>query len=117
MQKVAGAMMVAANAVQQGAIDARDKARRVAPGIGRAISKTIYATCYYTSYGIVFPTLLISSLLPLDNAVGYGLADGARAARDAIEDLKVQRKARKEAHRQALAAQQAQHAKLAAAPA
>jgi hypothetical protein len=119
MQKVAGAMMVAASAVQQGAADARDKARQIAPGIGRAVSKTIYATCYYTSYGFVFPTLLIVSLLPLENAVGYGLGDGARAAKDAVADLKAQRKARREARQREAAAAKAQlgAASLAPAPA
>src|SRR5262245_47908105 len=99
MQRVAGAMMVAANAVQQGAVDAKSKAQQLAPRIGRAFSKTVYATCYYTSYGVVFPTLLIVSFLPSENAIGYGLGDGARAARDAVADLQAQRQARREAAR------------------
>ena len=107
MQKVAGAMMVAANAVQQGATDAKSKAQQLAPRIGRAFSKPIYATCYYTSYGVVFPTLLIVSLLPSENAIGYGLGDGARAARDAVADLQAQRQARREAARKPAAAQTA----------
>jgi len=118
LQRVAGAMMVAATAVQQGAADAQTKARQLAPRIGRAFSKTVYATCYYTSYGVVFPTLLIVSLLPSENAIGYGLGDGARAARDAVAELQAQRQARREAARkQAAAASEASSGVVAMAPA
>ena len=107
IKQVAGAMMVAANAVREGAVDARQKASQLAPGIRRAFSKTVYTTCYYSSYGVVFPVLLLVNVLPLENAVGHGLADGARAARDAVADQKARRQANREASRMAAAAAKA----------
>lgn len=51
---------------------------------GETVSKTIYATCYYCSFGVVFPTMLLASLIPKENAIVHGLVDGAAAARDAL---------------------------------
>lgn len=120
LQKVAGAMMTAAEAVQEGASDAKAKAQQMAPAVGRAVSKSVYATCYYLSYGVVFPTLLVASVIPLNNPVGHGLTDGAAAAKDAVEHLNQRRAAMKAARKQALdemAAAQAGNGGAAPAPA
>jgi hypothetical protein len=52
------------------------------PGI---VSRSFYSAGYYVSYGIVFPTLWLTSVLPTNNVVGAGLGDGAKAAGQASE--------------------------------
>ena len=47
------------------------------------LARTIYKTSYCLSFGVVFPTRFVASLLPTKNAAGFGLVDGARAASDA----------------------------------
>lgn len=54
-----------------------------APAQGEFWTRMIYNTSYAVSYGVVMPTALVASLLPQDNALMYGLVDGARAATDA----------------------------------
>ena len=87
LKKVAGAMMTAAAAVKAGAGDASAAASNFLPAAGRAVSKTVYTGCYYLSYGIVFPTMLVVSVLPKHNPVYYGLADGGHAAQDAVHRM------------------------------
>ena len=97
LQQVGQAMITAAAAVRQGAGDARAKAMELAPAVGESVSRAVYATCYYVSYGVVFPTVFVASLLPLNNAFGYGLADGASAAKEAVAAMRSRRQARREA--------------------
>lgn len=97
LQVVAGAMMQAAVAVREGATDARAKAQQMAPAATRAISRTVYAACYCVSYGVVFPTMLVCSLVPTNNAFGHGLVDGAHAAQDAVRQMQANRTAMKKA--------------------
>ena len=68
------------------------------------LSKSVYATCYYASFGVMIPTYAVVSVLPTQNALGFGFLDGARAAGDSVELLKqrrAERQARKEAAREA----------------
>lgn len=102
LQQVGQAMITAATAVRQGAGDARAKALELAPAVGESVSRAVYATCYYASYGVVFPTVFVASLLPLNNAVGYGLVDGAAAAKEAVCAMRARRKAQREASQQHL---------------
>src|SRR5215471_17907975 len=46
------------------------------------ISRFVYSTFYYTSYGIVFPTVFVLNVVPGLGPVARGVADGARAAGD-----------------------------------
>jgi hypothetical protein len=101
LKKVAGAMMTAAEAVRAGAGDAKAAASNVLPAAGRALSKTVYAGCYYLSYGIVFPTMLVAGVFPRNNPVYYGLVDGGRAARDAVHRIHERRTAVRAAAREA----------------
>jgi hypothetical protein len=90
-EKVAVAMASAAEAMKLGATDARTAAARAVPNAQLALSKTIYSTSYYLSYGVVFPTLLLTSMIPKNNALVHGMIDGARAAHDAVDNLRAQR--------------------------
>jgi hypothetical protein len=58
------------------------------------ISRFVYSTFYYTSYGIVFPTVFVLNVVPGLGPVARGVADGARAAGDAIEERKARRHAK-----------------------
>lgn len=102
LQQVGQAMVTAAAAVRQGADDARANALELAPAVGESVSRAVYATCYYLSYGVVFPAVFVASLLPLNNAVGFGLVDGASAAKEAVSAMRSRRKARREAEQQHL---------------
>jgi len=96
LQQVGQAMITAASAVRKGAEDARVKAQQLAPAVTQSVGKAVYATCYYLSYGIVFPTVFVASLVPMDNPIGYGIVDGATAAKEAVSDMRARRKARRE---------------------
>lgn len=95
-EKVAVAMASAAEAMKSGAADGRDAAARALPRAQLALSKTVYSTSYYLSYGIVFPTLMLTSIVPRNNALVHGMIDGARAAHDAVDSLRAQRAAERE---------------------
>ena len=79
---VGEAMVAAADAVKKSTSDARHAASQAVPAVRSAIAQSIYITTYYTAFGIVFAALAVSRATPLDNAFGYGLRDGAAAARD-----------------------------------
>ena len=64
-------------------------------------SKSVYSTCYFLSYGVVFPTLWVAGLVPTDNAMGHGFRDGADAAKQAVARTRERMshpRASKEAH-------------------
>lgn len=74
-----------ADALRQGASDASKSADRLLPKVGKLMSKGLYATCYFGSYGVVFAALTVARMLPKDGSVIHGLEDGADAARHAVE--------------------------------
>jgi hypothetical protein len=80
---VGEAMVAAADAVRKSTSDARHAASQAVPAVRSAVAQGVYVATYYTSFGVVFAALTVSRLTPLDNAFGYGLRDGASAARDA----------------------------------
>lgn len=57
----------------------------VGPDETGALYRAVYGTCYGLGYGVALPLLLLSRAIPLDNAFGYGLQDGARAARESSD--------------------------------
>jgi hypothetical protein len=97
-EKVAVAMATAAEAMKSGAADGHTAASRAVPAARLALSKTVYSTSYYLSYGVVFPTLLVASIIPKNNALVHGMSDGARAAADAVGSLRAQRAAEHAEH-------------------
>ena len=76
------------SAICSGASDAKIMANKFIPISGNIISKSVYGVCYGLSYGLVFPTMLLVSILPTNNAFCHGLADGARAANDSVSRLR-----------------------------
>ncbi len=41
-----------------------------------------YKASYGVSYGVVYPVTMVARMIPKENAMVYGLSDGASAARD-----------------------------------
>jgi hypothetical protein len=97
---VAAAMASAAQAVREGATDARESVAHAMPGAGRFVSRSIYTSCYFLSYGVVFPTVLIGQFLPGSGPLSYGIADGANAAREAAGQVRKQSAAWRAARRE-----------------
>ena len=80
---VGEAMVAAADAVKKSTSDARHAAAQAVPAVRSALAQGVYVATYYTSFGVVFAALTMSRMTPMDNAFGYGVRDGAAAARDA----------------------------------
>jgi len=86
VKEVAEETVAASEGIRQGAAEAGETADRLLPKVGKLMSKGIYSTCYYGSFGVVFTALTIARLLPKDGAVIHGIEDGADAARHAAEE-------------------------------
>jgi hypothetical protein len=91
VKTVANAMEAAIRAARDGAIDAKAAAEKTIPKVTRFASRFVYTACYTISYGVVFPAVLLSRAIPRNNAAARGLADGARAAIDMVDDLRARR--------------------------
>lgn len=90
LKAVADAMDAAVQAVKEGAEGAKLTAADAWPAASRFLARAVYKTSYAVSYGIVFPTALLSRAIPRDNALVHGLIDGARAASDAVRGTVVE---------------------------
>ena len=88
-------LSTARRAMVDGASDARQRVAELVPATGALLSQTLYGGCYCVSYGVVFPTVLLASLLPTNNILGKGFSDGANAAGDRVSQIKARRVARK----------------------
>lgn len=77
-----------AKVISEGASDACAAATNAFPAAGKALRRTIYSGFYYVTYGVVFGSLAVASLIPTDNAMGEGIRDGASAARKDFESRK-----------------------------
>ena len=86
LKSVADAMETAVQAARDGAADAKAAVDRALPAISQFVSRFVYTTSYSISYGVVFPTMLLARAVPKNNALVHGLVDGARAAKDMVED-------------------------------
>jgi len=95
LRKAAEAMVTASDAIKSGAGDAKTAAAKVYPATQRIFSKSVYATCYYLSYGVVFSSLLVAGLVPKQTPIYFGFVDGAAAANDSIKKMTSQRAAAK----------------------
>ncbi|MFN0053831.1 MAG: hypothetical protein ACKV0T_16755 [Planctomycetales bacterium] len=89
----AAAVSTAAEAVRDGATDAAARVRQVVPVAGQFVSRFVYSSCYFLSYGVVFPTMVVASYLPGGKPIATGLVDGAQAASDLVREMKVKRSA------------------------
>lgn len=77
--------MTPVDAVREGATSAKAAAAELLPNLGKLVSKSVYGTFYYASYGVVFGALTVAHLIPTNNLMGAGLRDGAAAARRAFD--------------------------------
>lgn len=98
---------------QSAAAETEGDSQKVGASIQRSVSQGVYASCYYLAYAVVFPTMFLVSFVPMDNAFGHGLIDGAAAARDSVNQLQ-QRRAGIRAARQEVNRQMAQLGETAA---
>lgn len=88
LKAVATAMATAAGAMRDGTSDAVARAREAVPAVGRFVSKVVYSSSYYVSFGVVFPTMLVANIVPGGEALATGLMDGAASAMSAIANRK-----------------------------
>ena len=58
---------------------------QVLPAMSEQTSKAVYGAFYYASYGVVFSTLLVARMMPMDNLIGRAVRKGASDAKLAIE--------------------------------
>lgn len=70
-----------AKVISESAADACSAASNALPAAGKAVRKIVYSGCYYITYGIVYSSMIVGSLIPANSAVGEGMHDGAAAAR------------------------------------
>lgn len=80
---VGEAIAAASDAMQKSTSDARRAASQAAPVMRSALAKAVYIGAYYASYGVVLAAVTVGRLVPPENALAYGIRDGAAAARDA----------------------------------
>lgn len=97
LRSVSTAMATAAEAVRDGASDALAKARQAVPATREFVTKSVYSSFYYLSFGVVFPTLLVTNFIPGCGPIANGLADGATAANAVVREMKESAAARKAA--------------------
>ncbi len=69
-------------AARAGAGDARAAAEGAVPSIGKAIGTGVHAAGFAIGYSVTFPAVLVARLVPRNNPISYGLADGGRAGLD-----------------------------------
>jgi hypothetical protein len=87
IESTTGTLDLAVQAAQRGAADAREAAARTWTAAGRFVNRLVYSTCYSTSYGMVFPAVLLARCIPVNNDAVRGLIDGAHAARQKVDEL------------------------------
>jgi len=97
LKSVATAMSSAAEAMRDGASDAAAKVQQALPATSEFVSRFVYSSCYFVSYGVVFPTLFLANVIPGGGPIAAGLCDGASAAGDFVKELRAQKAAQKNA--------------------
>ena len=88
IKTAATVMASAAEAVRDRAGDAAAKAKQALPAAGQFVSRLVYSSCYYVSYGVVFPTLFLANVIPGGSPIAAGLSDGANAAKDFVKEMR-----------------------------
>jgi hypothetical protein len=94
LKTVATAMASAAEAVRDGASDAAARVEKALPAAGQFVSRFVYSSCYFVSYGVVFPTLFLAHMIPGGSPIATGLCDGAGAASDFVKEMRRPKPAR-----------------------
>jgi len=97
LKSVAAAMANAADAVRDGASDAAARVQKAIPAANEFVGRCVYSSCYFLSYGVVFPTMFVANFVPGMSSVAAGLTDGAAAANDYVHELRSKTCAKKAA--------------------
>jgi hypothetical protein len=103
LKSVADAMSNAAAAIGDGAA----RVGEAMPATRRFASRFTYSLFYFTSYGVVFPTLFVASTVPGLGQAAAGLVEGANAASEAVNERKAKREERRAQRKAERAARQA----------
>lgn len=69
-------------AARAGATDATAAARGFLPAVGASVSTCLHAGGFALGYTVTFPAVFVSRLMPKNNPIAFGLADGGRAGLD-----------------------------------
>ncbi len=85
MQSVAAAMRDAAKTATEHATKVKQSASEAGPKALETLSRMTYSGSYALAYGLVYATVFVTQSLPQDNPIMRGLADGGRAALDALD--------------------------------
>lgn len=88
MKTVADALEKAVHSATESVADARASLEKSLPDAQRFMSRLVYTTCYTLSYGVVFPTVWVARSIPADNALVTGVTEGAKAAIEAVDQMK-----------------------------
>ncbi len=88
IKTAATAVASAAEAVCDRASDAAAKTKQALPAAGQFVSRLVYSSCYFVSYGVVFPTLFLANVIPGGGPIAAGLCDGASAAKDSVKEMR-----------------------------
>jgi len=80
-------MSTTRTAVQDGIADARAKVEEAWPKVAETINKGVYNVAYGLAFGLAFPVVLVAKTVPQNNCVVWGLVDGARSAKSAVDRL------------------------------
>jgi hypothetical protein len=90
LQAIADAMELAVSSARQGVGEMANTASQMVPAIESGLSRVGYQVGYGLAFGLVFPAVFIARAVPKDNAMVHGMIDGARAARDFVNEMKTQ---------------------------
>eukprot|EP00475_Leptophrys_vorax_P023619 TRINITY_DN32355_c0_g1_i1.p1 TRINITY_DN32355_c0_g1~~TRINITY_DN32355_c0_g1_i1.p1 ORF type:complete len:104 (+),score=5.22 TRINITY_DN32355_c0_g1_i1:212-523(+) len=80
-------MSTTRDAVQDGIADARATVEEAWPKVAETINKGVYKLAYGVAFGLAFPVVLVAKSVPQNNCVVWGLVDGARSAKSAVDRL------------------------------
>jgi hypothetical protein len=81
-------MRSAADAIRDGAADAKTSVHDVLPKAQHFVSRGIYHGSYYLSYGVVFPTVFLCHIIPGGQSLASGIVDGAVAGAEYVRGLR-----------------------------
>lgn len=70
----------AAEAFEEASVNSSESAKRAAQTTKRALGNWLHGAAYGVSYGLVYAGVFVTELMPENNLVRRGLAEGAEAA-------------------------------------
>ena len=77
----------ALSTVRDGVGTIAERTKQALPVAGRMVSRLVYSSGYYVSYGVVFPTLFLTKIIPGGTLLVSGMSDGAAAASTSLQRM------------------------------